>query len=123
VAGDRARERVPVRQGGYRLKYATDEERAEGNRLRQRRFNLRASGWTLDEWNEAFRTQAGKCAICRRGLDATATRSASAAHADHDHTTGDKRELLCSNCNRGVGCFLDDPILLRAAAEYIERHR
>ena len=58
--------------------------------------------------------QAGLCAICRR---------APAAHVDHDHLTGAVRALLCFNCNGGLGQFKDDPAVLRAAAEYVERHR
>ena len=58
--------------------------------------------------------QGGLCAICR---------NAPAAHVDHDHDTGEVRELLCFNCNGGLGQFKDDPEVLRAAADYVERHR
>ena len=61
-----------------------------------------------------FEAQGGLCAICR---------TAPAAHVDHDHDTGEVRELLCFNCNGGLGQFKDDPEVLRAAARYVERHR
>ena len=58
--------------------------------------------------------QGGLCAICG---------AAPAAHVDHDHATGAVRQLLCFNCNGGLGQFKDDPALLRVAARYIEAHR
>lgn len=40
-----------------------------------------------------------------------------------DHQDNHVRELLCFTCNNGLGSFKDDPVRLRAAAEYIERDR
>jgi hypothetical protein len=48
---------------------------------------------------------------------------------DHDHSCcpGETscgfcvRALLCQRCNQGIGQFREDPALLRAAADYIER--
>lgn len=42
---------------------------------------------------------------------------------DHDHSNGMTRDWLCSPCNNGLGQFYDDPVTLRAAADYVERFR
>jgi hypothetical protein len=34
-----------------------------------------------------------------------------------------RRGLLCSNCNTALGLLGDDPSLLRAAADYLDRFR
>ena len=42
---------------------------------------------------------------------------------DHDHLRGNARAAICSYCNRGLGFFKDDPVLLRRAAAYLERFK
>lgn len=51
-----------------------------------------------------------QCVICGSGEKLV---------VDHDHTTGAVRGMLCNHCNRGLGHFRDDPILLEFAAQYL----
>lgn len=67
-----------------------------------------------EEYAALLEAQGAGCAICR-GQSSDGTGLA----VDHDHTTGRTRGLLCSSCNNGLGRFRDDPVLLRAAAEYL----
>ncbi|MFF1593111.1 endonuclease domain-containing protein [Streptomyces sp. NPDC058286] len=41
---------------------------------------------------------------------------------DHNHTTNAIRDLICTNCNHALGKAKEDPAILRAMAEYLERH-
>lgn len=63
------------------------------------------------------RGKTGPCDICS-GEEVNSGRSLA---KDHDHKTGKPRGELCSNCNRALGMFKDDPNLLRAAAAYLEK--
>lgn len=56
-------------------------------------------GITRDELERLFFAQGGRCAIC----DSVAPiRGTGCLHIDHDHTTGERRGLLCFNCNRAL---------------------
>jgi hypothetical protein len=74
----------------------------------------RRYGISAEEAELMLAEQGGLCAVCR---------AAPAEHVDHDHDTGTVRALLCFNCNGGLGQFKDDPLVLRAAADYVEQHR
>ena len=86
-------------------------------------MNLAKRGWTVALYEQRLAEQDGKCFLCGATPDPNGIKAASKLHADHDHVTHRPRDLLCGRCNVGVGMFRDDPALLRAAAEYIERHR
>lgn len=89
---------------------ANDPERwREYNRKHQ--TANRERGLSLEEYEAKI---AEGCSIC----GAHGPRMA----MDHCHTTGKVRAPLCSNCNNGLGRFLDRPDLLRAAADYLERY-
>ncbi|SRR6266446_5344297 len=81
----------------------------------------RQLGASRDIIERLMQKQNGQCAIC--SIDISIIRNATQpANVDHDEKTGAIRELLCGNCNRGIGSFFHDPIKLRAAADYCEGH-
>ena len=70
-----------------------------------------------------YRAQSGLCMICQKPSHVVWKNTAKPKElsVDHDHKTGQNRDLLCDRCNRGIGNFLDDPELLEAAAAYLRR--
>ncbi|HEX7996713.1 MAG TPA: endonuclease VII domain-containing protein [Streptosporangiaceae bacterium] len=92
-------------------------------RAYNRQKQLERYGVTVEQHDAMLKAQKGLCAICGNPPNPNGIRAASRLHLDHDHVTGRHRDLLCNSCNNGIGRFRDDPALLRAAAEYIERHR
>lgn len=79
----------------------------------RRTYNL-----TLEEYNSMYEQQDGLCAICGKPDEVNGRRLA----VDHDHDTEEVRALLCGNCNRGLGNFKDDYVLLSKAAQYLNKY-
>ena len=76
------------------------------------------------EWFDAkIEEQNNRCALCQEEFKKT-------PHIDHNHnccsplTSCDKcrRDLLCEDCNLGLGRFFDSVTLMQNAIQYIERH-
>lgn len=76
----------------------------------------RRTGFTHEEYSALWEAQKGRCFLC------DSPEGVRALHADHCHTTGTKRRLLCGACNKGLGMFRDNPHLLDKAAEYLRAH-
>lgn len=67
-------------------------------------------------------TQEHKCALCgSEGFAIGKNGHSEKLAVDHCHSTGKVRKLLCHNCNRALGLMKDNPVLLRFAADYVER--
>lgn len=75
-------------------------------------------GLSLDEWNDMFEAQNGCCAICGRH----ASQAYKGLCVDHDHSSGEVRELLCGHCNFVIGNAFDDISILEQAIEYLKKH-
>lgn len=72
-------------------------------------------GMTMDEYNHRRWEQGGRCAICGEKPDERLC-------VDHNHTTNAIRDLICTNCNHALGKARENPEILRAMADYLERH-
>jgi DNA-binding CsgD family transcriptional regulator len=73
--------------------------------------------------NKMRQTQNDLCAICTQPETATNRNGETRKLAiDHDHNTGQIRELLCTRCNSTLGWFNDNPERMEAAAAYLQEH-
>src|SRR5216110_416922 len=75
-------------------------------------------GITENDYDDLYRKQEGRCAVCKRAASSFKHRLS----IDHDHKTGEIRGLLCIHCNRYiVGRHRREhgSDLLKAAYEYL----
>lgn len=86
-------------------------------REEQRRLRLRY-GVSLETVELMKLARSNRCDICGNVMEGRRER---ALHVDHCHNGGGVRGLLCGDCNRGLGCFHDDPARMRSAIAYLER--
>lgn len=84
---------------------------------------VRKYGMTIEDYRTILVAQDGVCAVCKRPETTLIRGKAIAMPVDHCHTTGKTRGLLCTQCNRGLGLFGDDPVRLQAAIGYLEKHQ
>lgn len=88
----------------------------DANPGRQREYWIRSNyGIEPSAFDSMVDAQGGRCAICDKQPERW--------NIDHCHDTGAVRGLLCPQCNMGLGLMGDDPRVMRAAAEYLERPR
>ncbi len=59
---------------------------------------------TLEEYNDFYINQDGRCFICTEHQSRLSKRLA----VDHNHKTGKVRGLLCSKCNTALGLLQDN---------------
>jgi len=77
-----------------------------------------------EQFYEMSDKQGGVCAICGREETESYNSTVRTGRLciDHNHETGKLRGLLCMRCNRAMGMFQDNSILLRKASEYLEEY-
>lgn len=78
-------------------------------------------GMTTDDFKLLLSNQGGGCAVCGQKIGMRKNGRHMRLCVDHCHDTGKVRGILCNSCNNGIGRFRDNPVLLRKAADYLER--
>jgi hypothetical protein len=81
-------------------------------------------GVDAHRYQEMLREQNNVCAICGKPEKASDNASGKIKDLaiDHCHKSNVVRALLCSNCNRALGLFNDDPALLVKAQAYVLKY-
>lgn len=92
-------------------------------RLAQQRRRLeQIYGITVEEYDALYEAQGGLCALCKNPETQTRHGKVKVLAVDHCHATDKVRGLLCHACNCALGYLRDDPVLIRAAADYVESY-
>ena len=101
-------------------KIAKKYSQTEKGKLANKKGQLKSKyNLSIEEYNNKLKNQNHKCAIC--GIDEIDLSSKLAV--DHDHVTKKIRDLLCINCNTGLGQFKDNVDFLFKAISYLEDHK
>lgn len=111
---------IAIKQRAWRKKALHRPAFVEARKLSQLKVRAKKYGITLDELQAMEARANGACDICGNAPKARGGPADHRLHVDHCHTTGRVRGMLCTDCNRALGIFSDDPALLRRAAAYLE---
>lgn len=112
---------APKKRNKQKLRWDTDPEYRRKILVDMRWRHLKKKyGLTQTDYDALCDKQEHRCAICGAQK---ADDSGKEWNVDHDHKTGKVRGLLCRRCNGGLGWFRDNPVALRAAADYVEKNK
>lgn len=103
-----------VRNGDKVIKtYIRNEENSQLRADRTRNYK-ESYKLTYEDVKKMHTKQNYTCAICTNKFEWLCV--------DHDHDTGVIRELLCRNCNTGIGMLGDNPKIIHMAFNYLVKH-
>ncbi len=94
--------------------YAKNAEYRKKNKRKIKSMKLRYSyGIDVETFEQMLKDQKYKCLIDGQTIDSKT------AHVDHNHSNGMVRGLLCDSCNKGLGFFKDNVVVLKRAINYL----
>ena len=83
-------------------------------------YNIqRKYGITIEQYDEMFEAQDGRCAICGKPETREHKGVPMRLCVDHNHDTGEVRKLLCFKCNFAIGLIYEDHDILLKLSNYI----
>lgn len=106
----------------YRRHYLTHKDQYS---LRARRQHLAEKyGVSLEFYDARYAELDGRCASCGLLEISTDPRNGKVRNlaVDHNHETGEIRDLICNACNTSLGLLKEDPERMEALAAYIRKH-
>lgn len=83
---------------------------------KERRRTLRKYGLTQESYDRLLADQDGRCRTC-----GTSDPGGKGWCIDHCHKSGGVRALLCNGCNQALGFTGENPVVLRALADFAEQ--
>jgi hypothetical protein len=78
-------------------------------------------GISIEEYQAKLSAQNGVCAICFKPERGTRNGKVRWLNVDHNHDTGEVRDLLCTNCNVAVGMLSESEEILRSVISYLDK--
>lgn len=96
---------VKARQQRYRVKHRKELTEKKRQSRHWTRYGIK-----LSIVQELDKQQDFRCKICNVECKLV---------TDHNHATGKFRGRICRFCNTGLGTFMDNPLLLQKAIEYL----
>jgi len=88
-------------------------------KLRSQNHHLQAIyGITIEDKCRMWEEQKGLCGLCNRALPEEINK----CHLDHNHSTGQIRQLLHHRCNMVLGLFEKDPDFITKVFEYLDKY-
>jgi hypothetical protein len=106
---------------GHEFTFENTGSSSSGNRYCRACYHITTNNWrrqtqygcSPEQYEKSYKEQNGLCILpsCGKPIEAT----------DHCHLTEKFRGLMCKKHNLALGLFSDSSILLREAAEYLEK--
>ena len=83
--------------------------------LKTRVYTYRKYGMTVEDYENMYNRQNGKCCICQNDYTILCV--------DHNHETGKVRGLLCKVCNTYLGKIKDNVEIAKLMVSYLEKEK
>jgi len=96
--------------------------KVQNPKFERRRHLVRKFGISNEQYEEMLEAQNDLCAICKKPETRFhgQTKEVCLLAVDHDHSTGQVRDLLCWRCNTTIGRVEESVELLRSMITYLE---
>ena len=111
---DEAYRKTPAYQEAFKKYRITDK-----CKLTMQNHHLQSEyGITIEDKCKMWEDQKGLCGLCNRALPEQINK----CHLDHNHNTGQIRQLLHHRCNMVLGFFEKDPDFITKVFEYLDKY-